>query len=897
MKQLKNDILEQWLNIEFTSIAHKMGLINANRVVSYNETLIYNSIRCLDYESIMVASPDVNYIITIIGLMWEHINFEEYDLRKIIVKFLSRIGYPTSAIICDENFNRDNCEFTVLDSYIDEITATINQLNNEVNIGNRKYLLTNFQKKIWDSMDNDKILGISAPTSAGKSFVILLKIVNRLRTENIDIVYIVPTLSLLNQVMEDFNRELKANGVENYWITNSFDGKQVKDRKNIYVMTQEKAIAAFDNFDEAFSKKLILVADEIQNIERIEEDSDQRAKILFDTLVEFRYKDNVDKIIISGPRIEEIDKVGESIFGIETINHTTNISPVLNLTYSIKKKDKRYFLKQYCILTKNPLVIGIENTNFIKCYGKKIYNNDYLEYLSCIVNKIGRNSQNIIFAPTSSTARKIAVALEFPVTQCNLDLVEYYRNSVSENYSLCETLMKGVAYHHGKLPMHVRRTLEVAIANKNVSNVVCTTTLLQGVNLPAQNIFIRNPHLYIKKTSEAVELTNYEMANLRGRAGRLLKDYVGRTFVMDEDAFAETEGYEQIELFEDESKELSTGYEQKFQEYKWEIEDALKNDKVVDETMKKYGYIISYIRQSILRYGKDSKYRMDNVGIKLTQKQVAAIILKLENLSIPKEVCYKNRYWDPFVLEKIYTDFDLIVPKTPSEKGAKNKLDKILKWLRDKEETAFMYKKYIPSLYQNGQSRSIMVSLGLDWAKGIKLYDIFNKDRYKGDSGAEKIDEIIELLQQTISFNLPLLLKPIYDIKNPDSCFLVCMQLGAINNITRAMIEMGIPRETSLYLFEKIFLDFKENEKSELSEENIREIIKQHYDNLPFWIQVQLNFIKWWYSFVLAICLQKIREAEIKWIIRLNLIIKTLILRHLYKIILMDISNGSSPTI
>lgn len=256
MKQLKNNILEQWLNVEFTSVAYKMGLINADRVVSYDETLIYKSIRCLDYESIMVTSPDVNYIITVIGLMWEHINFEEYDLRKIIVKFLSRIGYPTSAIICDENFDRATCEFTVLDSYIDEITATINQLNNEVNIGSRKYLLTNFQKKIWDSMDNDKILGISAPTSAGKSFVILLKIVNRLRAENIDIIYIVPTLSLLNQVMEDFNRELKANGVENYWITNSFDEKQVKDRKNIYVMTQEKAIAAFDNFDEAFSKKI-----------------------------------------------------------------------------------------------------------------------------------------------------------------------------------------------------------------------------------------------------------------------------------------------------------------------------------------------------------------------------------------------------------------------------------------------------------------------------------------------------------------------------------------------------------------------------------------------------------------------------------------------------------------
>ena len=81
-------------------------------------------------------------------------------------------------------------------------------------------------------------------------------------------------------------------------------------------------------------------------------------------------------------------------------------------------------------------------------------------------------------------------------------------------------------------------------------------------------------------------------------------------------------------------------------------------------------------------------------------------------------------------------------------------------------------------------------------------------------------------------------------MKDPYSCFLVCMQSGAINNSTRTMIEMGIPRETSLYLFGKIFLNFKGKEKSELTEENIREIIKQNYDNLPYWIQVQLSFIK-----------------------------------------------------
>ena len=152
--------------------------------------------------------------------------------------------------------------------------------------------------------------------------------------------------------------------------------------------------------------------------------------------------------------------------------------------------------------------------------------------------------------------------------------------------------------------------------------------------MPAQNVFIRNPHLYVKKQKESSELTNYEMANLRGRAGRLLKDV---------------------------TKELPSGYEQKFEEYKDFIEEALDNNTPVDATMKKYGYIISYIRQSVLKYGAESRGRMKNVGIKLTQKQVAAIILKLDSIDVPKEICYKNRYWDPLVLDFIYNEYDSLI--------------------------------------------------------------------------------------------------------------------------------------------------------------------------------------------------------------------------------------------
>ncbi len=842
MEEKKRQVLRSWLEIELYKIAKKMGLVE--KVYETSEELIIDTIRCLDHESIMKAEPSVNYIITVIGLMWEHTDHEKYDIRKIIIKFLSRVGYPTSAIICDENFDVKEGSFSQLDSWIDEILTTINQMKNEVLVGDKKYILTDYQKQIWDSMDADKILGISAPTSAGKSFVILLKIVNRLITENIDVVYIVPTLSLLNQVTEDFNRELKKVGVKDYWISNSFDDEQTEERRSIYVMTQEKAIAAFSDSERAFSKRLLLVADEIQNIERIKEDTDQRSKILFDTLIEFRYKQNVEQIIISGPRIEEIEKVGASIFGIETKDHTTNVSPVLNLTYSIKRIDKRYMLKQYCALTEEPMVIEIENSNIIEGYGQKTYTDRYLAYLNGLVKGVGKESQNIIFSPTSDTARKIALALDGEVDESSKALIEYYSATIKDNYALCKTLSNGVAYHHGKLPMHVRRTLEKAISDKKIRYVVCTTTLLQGVNLPAQNVFIRNPHLYVKKKKDAPELTNYEMANLRGRAGRLLKDYVGRTFVMDEDEFVDTEGYEQLELFEDVTKELPSGYEQKFEEYREAIEYALEENKPVDATMKKYGYIISYIRQSVLRYGSESQQRMRDVGIKLTQKQVAAIIHKLEQITVPKEVCYKNRYWDPFVLDAIYTTFEGQVPDTPMEKGAKGKIDKIMRFLRDTEETVDMYRKYVPTMYQNGKMRSIMVGLSLKWANGEKLSEILSDSRYDGEDGMDNIDNTIELLQNTISFSLPLLLRPIYDMWKPESCFLTCMQAGAFSNIVRCMIEMGIPRETALFLYEELFKEKDCTEEDKLKLDRIiREKVQQGYNELPYWIRVQLDFL------------------------------------------------------
>lgn len=842
MEQLKKQVLNSWLEIEFYRTAAKTSFIQADSTVT--QELIYDTIRCLDYETTISHAPSINYVITVIALMWEYADHTKYDIRKVIVKFLSRIGYPTSAIIADSDFDYENCAFSSLDSAIEHLLATLNQERNSVVVNGHKYLLTNFQMEIWSNMDSEKLIGISAPTSAGKSFVILLKLLDKLSRRNFDIVYIIPTLSLLNQVSEDFNKAIRKLEIPNCRVSNSFV-ENTSEQNNIFVLTQEKAISAFSDERNTFTKDIVLVADEIQNIERIKEDNDERSKVLFDTLNEFRYKDNVKQIIISGPRIDDIETTGKSIFGIQTKEITSLDSPVLNLTYSISKIENTYYLKQYCGLIDQPLVRPITNAEFIEGYGKKTYDEKYLSYLNTFVDKF-KGQQNIIFSPTAATARKIACSLviDIDVNSTITDLIEYYKQTIHPDYSMCKTLETGIAYHHGKLPDHVRRTIENAIHNKWITNIACTTTLLQGVNLPAQNIIVRNPHLYLRKKSNSAELSNYEMANLRGRAGRLLKDFIGRTFVLDETSFADSDGYEQMTMFDDVTKELPAGYGERFEKYYDDIEQIITTNTPVDNQMSKYGDLISYIRQSVLRYGNKAKQKMQNVGVKLTKEQVAAIILKLNELSVPKDICFKNRYWDPFVLDVIYKNYSENVPNYPIERGTSAKLNHMLKFLRDTPETSTMYYKSIPNQLQNGSGRSYLCRLCMWWAQETPLSEILSKKTYTDDKIADEIEDTIEILQNIVSYKVPLLLKPIFDIKNADSVFLSCMQAGAYNKVSKTLIEIGVPRECALYLNKELFKDYIAKDKSDEQIENeARQMLISKKDELPYWISVQLEFL------------------------------------------------------
>jgi hypothetical protein len=648
----------------------------------------------------------------------------------------------------------------------------------------------------------------------------------------------VPTLSLVNQVLEDYRKILDQFGLNDYFLHSNFNPSGFSD-KSIYVLTQEKAIAAFSADTAPFERIRLLVIDEIQNVERAKTAEEQRAKILYDLMMEFRNHAQIDHIILSGPRIVKIDELGNSLFGIPTTKNETQSSPVLNLTYSISKRKNGYYLSLITDLLPKPLDIKITREEKIIGYGKVMYPDDFMDYLDELVKSFG-DEHVLIFAPTSPTSRKIAIHISNNTSELRdqylNDLSDFIAGTVHPQFSLVDTIKSGIVYHHGKLPFHVRILIEDSIKKGLIKTIVSTTTLLQGVNLPVQNIIIRNPNLFLKKGKHDNRLTNYELANLRGRAGRLLKDFVGRTFILDESQFNDPES-KQLDLFKDTHKELNVGYGTAYQEHKRDIKKDMRAQVGNTAENKEYSYLTTYLRQTVMRYGINAQSYLARVGINLSNTELNDILSSINELDIEREICSKNRYWDPVDLNELKkAASNISLPTSAFESGISYRLVDVLTFLGDRFPS--YYNRYFGIDYSN--STGLLVNhciLAENWLKEKTLAEILSAPFY---DDADKIDNAVNALERTISYGMSLLLRPLYDIARPGSVFPRFIEAGAFRPLTRRFIELNVPRETAIFLSANTDrFQFPEPDDRPALIGRLRLVRRE----LSSWHQIQLNSI------------------------------------------------------
>ncbi|MFN8291369.1 MAG: DEAD/DEAH box helicase [Chitinophagaceae bacterium] len=830
------EILKKLLHLELVANASRLKFISENSRQEVDDEFLTDAISVLNELSVKTDELSKKQLIAICALLWTYKNEKWDGLKNYLILFLSRAGFGPSSIMIDSKYSVAEKHFSFSESLLNQFAVTIAQVKNEIKVGDSIFLLSDFQKDIWESIEKNSLIGISAPTSAGKSFLILLKAIDLIKKKSGVIIYVVPTLSLVSQVTSDFRKLLDDFQLNDYSLETTFNTKTATE-KSIYVLTQEKAIAAFSQSEKPFENVRLLVIDEIQNVEKAADSDDQRSKVLYDLMIELRNSSTIDHIILSGPRIVKIDELGTNVFGINSEKKETDASPVLNLTYSISKKKNDYYFNVYSDLLESDEQIKITNNDSIQGYGKVQYNDNYLDYLSSFLQGFGNEESTLIFSPTSNTCNKmashIAKNIEDKQNDYLTDLADFISTTVHPKFTMVETIQKGVAYHHGKLPFHVRVLIEDGIRKKYIKTVICTTTLLQGVNLPVQNIIIRNPNLFIARTENSAKLSNYEIANLRGRAGRLLKDFIGRTYILDELSFKEKEA-SQLELFKDTAKELQVGYGKKYHAHKDKIKKDLADNIGSTTANQDYSFLTTYLRQTVLRYGLFSQVYLGRVGIVLSDEEMNSIFASLSKLEIGKAICAKNRYWDPIDLNTLYkmrSRFTL--PTSASDFGISYQLQDILRLLRS--VFPIYYDKYFR--VQDVVGKEILLQkciLAENWLKEKLLADIFS-ERYYDTS--EKIDDTISFIQNKISYGLPLLLKPLYDIKEPEGMFTRFIELGAYKPITRKLIELSIPRETAIFLNNNFEFQNIDNKQELINQ------LRTVRNNLSYWYKVQLNTI------------------------------------------------------
>ncbi|EPA0508306.1 DEAD/DEAH box helicase [Vibrio alginolyticus] len=790
-------ILRQLLEIELNNFAVKMSLIDAEHTcIPYKLCL-----EALNLLKDVSNSEDTDFnrqiAISIVSLLWTHSETSIKDnLRQIITPILSSMGFSPSSMMLDEQL-REEGVYSPMNSYIDKLRVIIHDRKNQITIGEKTYTLTGFQSDLWQAIEQNRLVGISAPTSAGKSFLIYLKIIDLLKQGARKFVYVVPTLSLISQVTADLSKLMREHGIRDIDVLNSFEEEL---EEFIYVVTQERAITLFS--ESGVSNLNMLVVDEIQNIEKVANEGEDRSKVLYDVLIDVRNDANVDKIILSGPRLKNIGGLGFRIFGEVSEEKQTDSPPVLSLTYSISKKRGTYLLNQYSALFDVPLQRTIENSSHINGLGQVQYTPKFNDYLHRTLSSLS-DDVNVVFSPTSTQARKSADQFAKYIEQDNSkalsSLSSYLRSSVHTNYELAKIVESGVAYHTGKTPMHVRKSIEHATSRQFIKYLFCTTTLMQGVNLPAKNVIVRNPNLFTKRKQDSVSLSAYEFANLRGRAGRLLTDFIGRTIVLDEGSF-DSANHENSgsSLFPEEYKDIRTGYQDIYQQHADFVDEVLSRDQIVDGAPSKA--LITHIRQMLYRHGKEKGVsRLKDVGLHLEVGLINDTMKSLEKLKVERDLVLANRYWDPVDLARLTQIYQSNYQPLATNVFEPGMYQGFLDWMTTmRMEFPYYFKRYLGKIDNDAYMYGVAKSAE-SWVREKPLRDILHARFHSDDVGIDnKIDSEIEKLGKHVSYGLPMLLKPIADLGNKNSSIISVIELGMHTPLARYLSDRGVPRETAI---------------------------------------------------------------------------------------------------
>lgn len=414
------------------------------------------------------------------------------------------------------------------------------------------------QKEVFDRI-TDPCLSYSGPTSMGKSFI-MRTFIHQQVTSGLEANFalLVPTKALINEVTSNIIRDLKVYLKEkNYRVVTSAGALVLKNDHNfIFVLTPERMLYLLISNPKIHNDYLFV--DEAHKIST----KDKRSAFYYKVVDMLASQEKKPHIVFASPNIPNPEiylKLVPDCEELQGSKITTSYSPVSQLKYMIDFVDRKLF-------SHNNFT---GKTEFVTTMNPE-------SRLSDVINYVGRDMQNIVYCHSKNNA--IDFAREYANNLNTIDdkelssLANDVKNEVHNDYFLAELIRKGVAYHIGYLPANIRMRLETAYKNGLIKTMFCTSTLVEGVNLPADNLFVTS---YNDGRSE---MRPVDFKNLIGRVGRIEYNLYGNVFLVRLDDRLDKEKFVGLLNAEVPPQQLSVVTELNKNQKKKIIESLLRGD-------------------------------------------------------------------------------------------------------------------------------------------------------------------------------------------------------------------------------------------------------------------------------------------------------------------------------
>lgn len=369
--------------------------------------------------------------------------------EKVLKNYLKKQGDSTELSFYDLNMYASKNDLK------DSINKIIYKSKLDENI-----ILNKYQVEILEVLQDNNIF-LSAPTSFGKTFI-MLEYIKRNTDKLKNIVFIIPTIALMNELLkkiyDNFNNEYNI----------CINSDEEIEAKNIFVFVPERTDSNFIDITKKIDIDL-LVFDEIYKLQGTKREVRTDDRLIYMNKVYLDLVKISKKIALLGPYINSVEFNNTNL---DIINFYSNYMPVYN-EINVLDEDKKW----------------IEEIKF--------------------------ENQLIYFKSPQSIYKNINLILEYiPESEEYIKLysdeIKFLQDNIGDDWYVIKLLKRGIGIHHGKTPMFLRKFYENEYNKKNLKVLLCTDTLMEGINTPTESLLIiDNPG------------NTFKLNNLIGRVGRL----------------------------------------------------------------------------------------------------------------------------------------------------------------------------------------------------------------------------------------------------------------------------------------------------------------------------------------------------------------------------------------